>query len=301
MKMLTSPHISFEFFPPKTAEGVQHLYHTALKLAEWHPAFFSVTFGAGGSTRNGTIETVNMLKHNTGVTVAPHLACIGSNRDEIIEILQQYQAMGLNHLVALRGDLPSGMGQTGEFKYASELVRLIRETTGDHFHIEVAAYPEVHPQANNAQDDVLNLKRKYEAGASSAITQYFFNPDAYFYYVDDCQKLSIDLPIIPGIMPITQFNKLARFSDMCGAEIPRWIRKRLESYGDDIHSIRMFGLEVVYNLCQRLLTGGAPGLHFYTLNKADVTIDLIDMLGFSSAKKTIPSNQVEVAKDASAP
>lgn len=285
MKMLAQPKISFEFFPPKTAEGVQHLYNTALRLAEWGPHFFSVTFGAGGSTRHGTIETVNMLKHNTGVTVAPHLACIGSSRHEIIETLHSYQAMGLNRIVALRGDLPSGMGQAGEFRYASELVALIREISGDYFHIEVAAYPEIHPQALNARDDVLNLKRKYEAGANSAITQYFFNPDAYFYYREDCQKLNIDLPIIPGIMPITQFSKLARFSDMCGAEIPRWIRKRLESYGDDIHSIKMFGLEVVHNLCQRLLEGGAPGLHFYTLNKADVTIDLIDMLGFTAVTK----------------
>lgn len=289
MKVLVSPKISFEFFPPKTAEGVQHLYDTALTLAEWNPHFFSVTFGAGGSTRDGTIETVNMLQHNTPILVAPHLACIGSHREEIVEILHNYQAMGVRRVVALRGDLPSGMGQAGEFKYASELVALIREISGDYFHIEVAAYPEIHPQAMNAKDDVLNLKRKYEAGANSAITQYFFSPDAYFYYLDDCQKLGIDLPITPGIMPITQFSKLARFSDMCGADIPRWIRKRLESYGDDIQSIRMFGIEVVYQLCQRLLQGGAPGLHFYTLNKAEVTVDLIDMLGFASVKQETAS------------
>lgn len=285
MKFLAPLALSFEFFPPKTQEGVKNLYDTALVLAHHNPHFFSVTFGAGGSTRHGTLETVNMLQHNTGVLVAPHLACIGSSKSEIIEILHIYQSMGLKRLVALRGDLPSGMGQAGEFKYASELVELIREVTGDHFHIEVAAYPEIHPQASSAHDDVLNLKRKCEAGASSAITQYFFNADAYFYFLDDSQKQGIQLPIIPGIMPITQFNRLSRFSDMCGAEIPRWIRKRLESYGDDLASIKEFGMEVVYNLCQQLIAGGAPGLHFYTLNKADVTVELIDMLGYASVEK----------------
>lgn len=288
MKRLTPVTISFEFFPPKTAEGTKHLCDTAAVLAPCDPHFFSVTFGAGGSTRKGTVETVTMLQQKTNINVAPHLACIGSNREEILEILYHYKLMGVRRIVALRGDLPSGMGQAGEFKYGCELVALIRETTGQYFHIDVAAYPEIHPQARSASDDVLNLKRKYEAGANSAITQYFFNPDAYFYYLDECTRQGINIPITPGIMPITQFSKLARFSDMCGAEIPRWIRQRLESYGDDIESVKQFGIEVVFDLCQRLITGGAPGLHFYTLNKSEVTVDLIKMLGVSqsSQKKT---------------
>ncbi|HEX4045224.1 MAG TPA: methylenetetrahydrofolate reductase [NAD(P)H] [Gammaproteobacteria bacterium] len=270
--------ISFEFFPPKTPEGQKNFSAAAIALARCQPHFFSVTFGAGGSTRDGTVEAVKLLQQQTNINVAPHLSCIGASRTEILTMLTQYQALGTRRIVALRGDLPSGMGQAGEFKYASELVRLIRELTSDYFHIDVAAYPEIHPQAQSAQDDVLNLKRKYEAGANGAITQYFFNPDAYFYYLDECLKHNIYLPVIPGIMPITQFNKLLRFSDACGAEIPRWIRKRLESYGDDAVAIKQFGLEVVVHFCQQLLAGGAPGLHFYTLNQAEATIQVLEAL-----------------------
>lgn len=283
MKRLPTPTISCEFFPPKTAEGKEHLHAAAATLATLNPNFFSVTFGAGGSTRQGTLQTVKSLQQDTPVKVAPHLSCIDSHRHEILDLLHTYKALGIKRIVALRGDLPSGMSHPGDFKFASELVALIREATGDYFHIEVAAYPEIHPQAMSAIDDILNLKRKSEAGANSAITQYFFNPDAYFYYLDDCAKYGIALPVIPGIMPITKFSNLARFSDNCGAEIPRWIRKRLESYGDDMASIKAFGLEVVYNLCQSLIEGGAPGLHFYTLNRAEMTVDIIQMLGFAKA------------------
>lgn len=292
MKRLTSVMISFEFFPPKTVEGTAHLCESAMLLASCQPHFFSVTFGAGGSTRKGTVETVTMLQQKTPIFIAPHLACIGSNRDEILEILYHYKLMGVRRIVALRGDLPKNFEKVGDVKFASELVTLIRAATGSYFHIDVAAYPEIHPQAQNAFDDVLNLKRKYEAGANSAITQYFFNPDAYFYYLDECSKQAINLPITPGIMPITQFSKLARFSDLCGAEIPRWIRKRLEAYQDD-DSVKKFGLEVIFHLCEQLVKGGAPGLHFYTLNRADTTMDLLHLLGISSArsKKVTPSLQ----------
>ncbi len=276
--------ISFEFFPPKTSEGIAQLQLAALQLTAAHPEFLSVTFGAGGSTRDGTVDTVTMLREQAHCPVAPHLSCVGSEADYLLETIQQYKAMGVRRLVALRGDLPSGMGQPGNLKYASELVALIRETFGDYFHIDVAAYPEIHPQARSAQDDVLNLKRKMDAGANGAITQYFFNPDAYFYYVDECAKQGIRIPITPGIMPITRFSKLARFSDMCGAEIPRWIRKRLESYGDDATSIKQFGLEVVADLCQQLIRGGAPGLHFYTLNKAEAVLSI--MASLENVKQT---------------
>lgn len=273
--------LSFEFFPPKSAEGSEHLYQTALNLSYFQPDFFSVTFGAGGSTRSGTIETVNMLQHQTNIPIAPHLSSIGFSKADILDMLRIYQAMSVQHLVALRGDLPSGMGQAGEIKYASELVSCIREFTGDYFTIDVAAYPEIHPQAEGALLDILNLKRKYEAGANSAITQYFFNADAYFYLRDDCQRFGIHMPIIPGIMPIIQFTKLARFSEACGAEIPRWIRKRIESYHDDIESIKKFGLEIIQQLCERLISGGAPGLHFYTLNKDELCIELVKSLGLT--------------------
>jgi methylenetetrahydrofolate reductase (NADPH) len=284
MNQITPIIISFEFFPPKTPEGVQRLHETASTLAACHPHFFSVTFGAGGSTREGTLETVEMLKQKTRIQVTPHLASVGCSRADILDMLARYQAMGLRHMLALRGDLPSGMGQAGEIKFASELVALIREVSGDYFRIDVAAYPEIHPQAVSPRDDILNLKRKFDAGANGAITQYFYNPDAYFYYLDECQRLGVNMPIIPGIMPITQFSKLARFSDMCGAEIPCWIRKRLASYGDDTVSIKQFGMEVVYNLCRQLMQGGAPGLHFYTLNKIEGVIDLIDMLGLAPSR-----------------
>jgi methylenetetrahydrofolate reductase (NADPH) len=287
------PNISFEFFPPKTPEGKNSLEVTALSLAQAHPAFFSVTFGAGGSTREGTLETVSMLQKKTHVSVTPHLACVGSSRADIIEILHQYKAMGVKRLVALRGDLPSGMGQAGEFRYANELVELIREITQDHFHIEIAAYPEFHPQASNALVDFLNFKKKVDAGANSAITQYFFNPDAYFYFRDYCAKQGVFIPITPGIMPITHFSKLVRFSDMCGAEIPRWIRKRLEAYGDDQVAIQAFGLELVYDLCQRLLENGAPGLHFYTLNHAETSLQLVKMLNLSAERVIKNSHKID--------
>lgn len=277
--------ISFEFFPPKTPEGKENLLTAAEKLAVLQPQFFSMTFGAGGSTREGTIEAVTMLQQQTKMVVAPHLSCIGSTREQILQVLEEYKAMGIWRLVALRGDLPSGMGLAGEFKYASELVQLIRETTGNLFHIEVAAYPEIHPQAVSPADDVLNLKRKCDAGANSAITQYFYNPDAYFYYLDECARYGIHIPITPGIMPIMQYSKLARFSDSCGSEIPRWIRKRLEAYGDDVESVQAFGFEIVLKLCERLLEGGAPGLHFYTLNHAEKSIELLKMLNLQGTRE----------------
>lgn len=269
---------SFEFFPPKTPEGIKTLHETAKTLCQFNPDFFSVTFGAGGSTREGTLEIVTWLQQNTSISVAPHLACVGLTRAELTQIIQTYQALGIKRLVALRGDLPSGMGHSGELRYASPLVSLIRELTQNHFYIEVAAYPEIHPQAKNAIDDLDNLKRKVDAGANSAITQYFFNPDAYFYFLEECTKQSINIPIVPGIMPITHFDKLIRFSDMCGAEIPRWIRKRLENYGDDAISLQAFGLEIVYSLCDTLIKGGAPGLHFYTLNHGTASAQLVKQL-----------------------
>lgn len=279
--------ISFECFPPKTLEGRQNLYDASQALSKCHPDFISVTFGAGGSTREGTIETVNSLKQLTGIMAVPHLSCVGSTRAELLEILEQYRENGVKRIVTLRGDLPSGMGVGGEYRYASELVELIRETTGSYFHIDVAAYPEIHPQAKSVMDDVLNLKRKFDAGANSAITQYFFNPDAYFYYVEECARYGINKPITPGIMPIMQFTRLARFSETCGAEIPLWIRKRLEAYGDDMDSIQAFGLEVVYRLCERLVDGGAPGLHFYTLNRAESCVKIIKMLNLSQAREKV--------------
>ncbi len=275
---------SFEFFPPKTDEGREKLRATSRALAALEPCFFSVTFGAGGTTRAFTLETVVDIKAHTAIDVAPHLSCIGSTRDNIREILQTYMAQGIRHLVALRGDMPSGMREAGEFRYANELVAFIRAETGDHFFIEVAAYPEFHPQARSAQDDLNNFKRKVEAGADAALTQYFYNADAYFSFVESCEKLGLDLPIVPGIMPITNYLQLARFSDACGAEIPRWIRKRLEGYGDDLASIRAFGEEVVTELCRRLLEGGAPGLHFYTMNRAEGSLAIWNNLGLSSKK-----------------
>ncbi len=240
-------------------------------LRELGPEFFSVTYGAGGSTQTQTFATVDWLV-SQGIEVAPHLSCIGASREQIGEILDRYRDQGVRRLVALRGDIPSGMGDYGEFRYANELVSFIREHSGDHFHIEVAAYPEFHPQAASAKDDERAFTIKAAAGANSAITQYFYNADAYFAFVDDCARLGIDIPIVPGIMPITNYQQLSRFSDACGAEIPRWIRKRLESHGDDLDAIRDFGADVVSTLCQRLLEGGAPGLHFYTMNQAAPTI-----------------------------
>ena len=264
---MTKRTFSFEFFPPKTPEGMDKLRATRQQLAQLKPKFFSVTFGAGGSTRDRTLETVLEIQRE-GDDAAPHLSCIGSTHDNIREILRQYKENGIKHIVALRGDLPSGMVGAGEFRYANELVEFIRKETGDHFQIEVAAYPEFHPQAQTARDDLLNFKRKVEAGANSAITQYFFNADAYFNFLDECAALGIAIPVVPGIMPITNYTQLARFSDACGAEIPRWIRLKLQGYGDDNASIRAFGLDVVTALCDKLLRHGAPGLHFYTLNQA---------------------------------
>jgi len=261
---------SFEFFPPNTAEGAEKLAETAKQLALLSPEFFSVTYGAGGSTRERTLNAVLDLC-KAGHAAAPHISCVGSSRTSIREIVSEYKSHGIRHLVALRGDLPSGTAAAGEFHYANELVAFIREEFGSHFFIEVAAYPEYHPQSRSARDDLLAFKRKVEAGADSAITQYFFNADAYFNFIDECEAMGLKVPIVPGIMPIGRFSQLARFSDACGAEIPRWIRKKLEGYGDDTESIREFGLDVVTDLCERLLKNGAPGLHFYTLNQAGLT------------------------------
>lgn len=269
---------SFEFFPPKTPEGTEKLIKVRDTLGELNPKYFSVTFGAGGSTQQGTIDTVTSIKE-AGFDAAPHLSCVGSTKENIREMLKGYMDKGINRIVALRGDMPSGTHEIGEFRFANELVEFIRTETNDHFHIEVAAYPEFHPQAQSAEDDLNNFKRKMEAGASSAITQYFFNPDAYFRFVDDCEDLGITAPIVPGIMPITNYIQLARFSDMCGAEIPRWIRKRLESYGDDKDSIKAFGEEVISEMCHQLLEAGAPGLHFYTMNVSKPTLALWNNLG----------------------
>lgn len=265
-----SPAFSFELFPPQTPEGVEKLRLTRQQLARFNPKFFSVTFGAGGSTRERTLETVLEIQAE-GHVVAPHLSCIGSTQDNIRAILEKYYQAGIRHIVALRGDLPSGMAQAGEFRYASELVAFIRQEYGASFHIDVAAYPEYHPQARSAQTDFDNFKRKIETGASSAITQYFYNADAYFHFVESCESAGLNIPVVPGIMPINKFSQLVRFSDTCGAEIPRWIRKKLESYGDDSESIQAFGLDIVTDLCERLLQAGAPGLHFYTLNSANLT------------------------------
>lgn len=273
---------SFEFFPPKTAEGRDKLRLTRAQLAPLQPEFFSVTFGAGGTTRDHTLETVLEIRAE-GHHAAPHLSCIGSTRESIAAILQEYRKHDIRHIVALRGDIPSGMGTTGEFRYANELVEFIRQESGEHFFIEVAAYPEFHPQARSAQDDLLNFKRKVEAGADSAITQYFYNADAYFRFVDSAGELGITTPIIPGIMPIYNFTQLSRFSDTCGAEIPRWLRMKLQSYGDDVDSIRALGLDVVSDLCDRLLQQGAPGLHFYTLNQAGLITDIWKRLKLSGA------------------
>jgi methylenetetrahydrofolate reductase (NADPH) len=273
------PVFSFEFFPPKSDEGAAKLRLTREELATLKPRFFSVTFGAGGSTQERTFSTVLEIQRESGIEAAPHLSCIGSTREGIREILHGYMAQGIRHIVALRGDMPSGMREAGEFMHANELVAFIRAETGEHFHIEVAAYPEFHPQAPGAQSDLLNFKRKVQAGADSAITQYFYNPDAYFRFIDSCEKLGVELPIVPGIMPITNYAQIARFSDACGAEIPRWVRKRLGGFGDDIESIRAFGLEVVTSLCRRLLDEGAPGLHFYTMNQAGPTMAIWRNLG----------------------
>ncbi len=269
--------ISFEFFPPKTPEGIANLRETRAQLAKYDPEFFSVTFGAGGSTRDRTMETVFEIQAE-GHSAAPHISCISSTRDEIASLLDAYQAKGIERLVTLRGDIPSGEVAMGDFKYASELVGFIRRQTGNHFQIEVAAYPEFHPEAESPQADVENLKRKFEAGANRAITQYFYNVDAYFRFVDLCAQQGVAQPIIPGIMPIYNITQLARFSNICGAEIPRWLRLRLEAYGDDIASVRALGVDVVSELCEALRDWGVPGLHFYTLNQSGLITRILDNL-----------------------
>ncbi|AHL77172.1 5,10-methylenetetrahydrofolate reductase [Stutzerimonas stutzeri] len=279
MSHTRSRNFSFEFFPTKTDAGHEKLMATARRLAEYKPDFFSCTYGAGGSTRDRTLNTVLQLDGEVKVPTAPHLSCVGDSKQELRELIGLYKDAGIKRIVALRGDLPSGMGMaSGELRYANELVEFIRNETGDHFHIEIAAYPEMHPQARNFESDLANFVRKAKAGADSAITQYFFNADCYFYFVERVRKLGVETPIIPGIMPITNYSKLARFSDACGAEIPRWVRKQLESYGDDIESIQTFGEQVITEMCEKLLAGGAPGLHFYTLNQAEPSLAIWDNL-----------------------
>jgi methylenetetrahydrofolate reductase (NADPH) len=280
MSETTDRIFSFEFFPPATPEGVAKLRATREQLARLGPKFFSVTYGAGGSTRDRTLATVLEIQAS-GQRAAPHISCIGSTRESVRATLQTYREHGIGHLVALRGDLPSGSADVGEFRYANELVEFIRAATGDWFQIEVAAYPEYHPQARAPHEDLANFKRKIDAGADSAITQYFFNADGYYHFVDEARAAGVTVPIVPGIMPILSFSKLARFSDACGAEIPRWIRRKLESFGDDTVSIRAFGLDVVTGLCDGLLAHGAPGLHFYTLNQASLTTIIWQRLGLS--------------------
>jgi len=275
----TTTPISFEFFPPQTPEGVAKLASARQRLAAIKPEFFSVTFGAGGSTQDRTLDIIKQI-HAEGHNATPHLSCVGSTRDNVRALLFAYRDMGIKRIVALRGDMPSGMGSIGEFQYANELVSFIRAQTGEHFHIEVAAYPEFHPQANSAREDMLNFKRKVNAGANSAITQYFYNADGYFRFVEETRKLGITAPIVPGVMPIVRFSQLARFSDTCGAEIPRWMRKTMEGYGDDVESVKAFGLDVVTQLCEKLIAGGVPGLHFYTLNQADTSLEILKRLGY---------------------
>jgi methylenetetrahydrofolate reductase (NADPH) len=269
---------SFEFFPPKTPEGMAKLRETRKQLAQLGPKFFSVTFGAGGSTRDRTLETVLEIRAE-GFDAAPHLSCIASTRDEIRDILAEYRKHDIRHVVALRGDMPSGEVTASDFRYANELVEFIRRETGDWFEIEVAAYPEFHPEAPSARADLDAFKRKVDAGANAAITQYFYNTDAYFQFMEECNAMGIDIPIVPGIMPIYNFAQLSRFSAVCGAEIPRWLKLRMQDYGDDLASVRAFGLDVVTELCDRLLAGGAPGLHFYTLNQAGTVSTIWQRLG----------------------
>ena len=272
--------VSCEFFPPKSDQGEAKLREVYQTLArDIRPEYFSVTFGAGGSTQTRTFETVREIQRDSGVPAAPHLSCIGSSRDGVAQILDDYREQGIRRIVALRGDLPSGMQDPGDFRYANELVAFIREYSGDWFHIEVAAYPEFHPQAPDAETDLANFKRKVEAGADAAITQYFYSIEAYKRFLDDCERLQIEVPIVPGVMPITNYQQLARFSDMCGADIPRWLRKRLEAFGDDLESLRAFGHDVVAELCRQLVDAGAPGIHFYAMNRSQPVIRLCEDAG----------------------
>jgi len=277
---MAAPRVfSVEFSPPRSAEGIEKLRATRRELSRVAPAFYSVTYGAGGSTREGTIHTVLEIQA-AGSNAVPHISCVASTRDVVRELLRIYRDAGIAHVVALRGDAPSGVaGIGGDFRHASDLVAFIRAEHGDWFRIEVAAYPEVHPQSRSPAEDVRNFVRKVDAGATSAITQYFYNGDAYLRFVDEVRRLGCDVPIVPGIMPITNFTQLARFSDNCGAEIPRWMRRRLESFGDDRESIRAFGAEAVAALCERLLAQGAPGLHFYTMNLSAPTLELWQRAG----------------------
>ena len=282
---MNTTDLSIEFFPPQTPEGLEKLRAVRAKLATLNPSFFSVTFGAGGSTRERTFAIVKEIAAE-GFDAAPHLSCVGSTRQKIRDILDEYRAAGIRRLVALRGDLPSGMAEAGEFRYANELVEFIRAETGDHFNIAVAAYPEWHPQARYPKDDLDAFARKAKAGANSAITQYFYNADAYFHFIDEICARGVDIPIIPGIMPIVSFFKLARFSDACGTELPRWMRRSFEGMGDDTESIRAFGLDLVTALCERLLAGGAPGLHFYSMNQSTLTLEICRRLGIAPQQQS---------------
>ena len=274
--------LSIEIFPPQTQDGVEKLRVVREKLAILKPDFLSVTYGAGGSTRERTFSVIKEIAAE-GFNATPHLSCVGATRESIREILKDYQSAGIRRIVALRGDLPSGMNQSGEFRHANELVEFIRSETGDHFHLAVAAYPEWHPQARTPGDDLKAFARKVKAGADTAITQYFYNADAYFHFVDEARALGVDVPIIPGVMPIAGFSKLARFSDACGAELPRWMRRKFESMGDDTDSIRAFGLDIVTELCERLIAGGAPGLHFYSMNMSGLTLEICQRLNIGQS------------------
>ena len=276
--MTPDSNLSFEFFPPNTPEGMGKLRDVRARLAAFAPTFFSVTYGAGGATRDKTVATVLEIAAE-GRPVAPHLSCIGATRESVRELLALYRSRGIRRLVALRGDLPSGMGAAGDFRHANQLVAFVRADAGDWFHIEVAAYPETHPQARSPRDDLEAFAAKVRAGADSAITQYFFNADAYLRFRDDARALGVEVPIVPGIMPIGNFTQLARFSDACGAEIPRWMRLKLASFGDDVEAIRAFGVEVVASMCRRLLAEGAPGLHFYTLNQSTIAARILESIG----------------------
>ena len=274
---------SFELFPPRNAKAEESLRATRQELSVKNPSFFSCTYGAGGSTRDRTQSTVLEIK-NDDQPVAPHLSFTGEDESIVDQLLSTYMEAGINRLVALRGDIPSGMGGLSGMVYANELVAYIREKTGDHFHIDVAAYPEIHPQSSSYETDIFYLKQKFEVGANSAITQYFYNAEAYFHYIDRCQTYGVDQPIVPGIMPITNFSNLVRFSDACGADIPRWIRKQMEAYGDDAESIAKFGVDIVTKLCDQLLEGGAPGLHFYTMNRAEPVLTIWDNLDLDNRR-----------------
>lgn len=277
-----TPDLSFEFFPPRTEKGAESLAKVHAELARFEPSFFSVTYGAGGSTRQGTFDAVQTMRI-AGTDAAPHITCVGSSRDEIKSIVESYLAIGVSRMVVLRGDLPGGMVERGRFKYASDLVSFIRDEFGDGLHLEVAAYPDFHPESLSPKAELENFKRKVDAGANSALTQYFYNADSYFAFVDEASRLGIDVPIIPGIMPITNYLSLTRFSDTCGAELPRWIRARLHQYQQDEASLRAFGLDVVSHLCLDLLDNGVEGLHFYALNKVEPVKEICTRIGFTQA------------------